>query len=108
MSLLVLWKARTATAATDRINLGTGHKVLVDISNELPNGTSFTIHCKYKDDNLRNHFVDPQQKYGFKFRTNFWGTTLFFCGASWQGRQVEFDIFRASRDDTKRCFYHWG
>ncbi|OWM82908.1 S-protein homolog 29-like [Punica granatum] len=106
MSLLVLWGATITTTATDTTDIGTKHKVLVDISNKLPDQTSFTIHCKSQDDDLGKHDVKAGQKYGFKFRVNWWGTTLFFCGASWQGNYVEFDIYRASRDDEKRCYFH--
>ncbi|PKI64250.1 hypothetical protein CRG98_015360 [Punica granatum] len=58
----------TVTETTDKINFGLGPKVLVDISNKLPNGTSFTFHCKSKNDDLGTHVVEPGQKYGFRFR----------------------------------------
>ncbi|XP_031374191.1 S-protein homolog 27-like [Punica granatum] len=67
---------------------------------------SFTIHCKSKNDDLKTHVVEPGQKYGFRFRVDFFGTTLFFCGAKWHGGHVVFDIYKADRDDMYRCPYH--
>ncbi|PKI31211.1 hypothetical protein CRG98_048399 [Punica granatum] len=70
--------------------------VKVTISNQLPNGAPFTIHCKSRDNDLGTHVIGAGQTYEFSFRINFPGTTLFFCGVGWQGGQVEFDIYRAS------------
>ncbi|PKI36638.1 hypothetical protein CRG98_042964 [Punica granatum] len=77
--------------------------VTVEIFNKLPLGATFTIHCKSKDDDLGTHEVGTGQSYSFHFKVNFWGTTLFFCRASHEGNNVDFEIYRASRDDTDRC-----
>ncbi|PKI26447.1 hypothetical protein CRG98_048864, partial [Punica granatum] len=57
-----------------------------------------------KDDDLGIHTVGAGQSYSFRFRVNIIGSTLFFCGASWQGGQLVFDIYRADRDNPDRCF----
>lgn len=59
-------------------------KTVVQVFNQLY-GTSFTIHCKSKDDDLGTHKVGPKGNYRFEFRANFGGTTLFFCEVSWAG-----------------------
>ncbi|OWM73851.1 S-protein homolog 5-like [Punica granatum] len=84
-------------------NLGT--KVMVEVNNSLPGDASFNIHCKSKDDDLGIHIIGVYQNYKFKFKVNFWATTLFFCGIRWQGGGVTFDIYYAKRD-LNRCPHH--
>lgn len=76
-------------------------KTVVQVFNRL-NGTSFTIHCKSKDNHLGTHKVGPKGNYRFKFRANFVGTTLFFCGVSWARGWTMFDIYSTKRD-INRC-----
>ncbi|OWM79389.1 hypothetical protein CDL15_Pgr003562 [Punica granatum] len=78
-------------------------KVTVDMFNALPNGASFKIHCKSGDDDLGLHVIGPNEKYQLRFKPNFWGTTLFFCGMSWAGGHKVFDIYRYYRDFMDRC-----
>ncbi|PKI64257.1 hypothetical protein CRG98_015367 [Punica granatum] len=77
--------------------------ISVSISNQLPNGAPFTIHCKSKDDDLGTHVIGAGQSYEFSFRINFWETTLFFCGLGKQGGHVDFDIYKVPYrcDDCK-------
>lgn len=92
-------------SATPSWSLFPKHKV--DIFNNLPNGATFTIHCKSKDDDLGTHVIGPGDKSEIRFRANLMETTLFFCGVSWQGGQVVFDIFDAKRDDVwGRCLHY--
>ncbi|PKI35806.1 S-protein homolog 2-like [Punica granatum] len=81
----------------------TSAKLTVEIFNKLPNGMPLTIHCKSKDDDLGTHVLAVGQSFSFKFRVNIFGSTLFFCGASWQGGQLVFDIYDADRDNNVRC-----
>ncbi|XP_031374192.1 S-protein homolog 2-like [Punica granatum] len=71
--------------------------------NKLSNGAPLTIHCKSRDDDLGKHVLGAGQSYSFQFRVNIFGSTLFFCGASWQGGQIKFEIYNTDRDDYGRC-----
>ncbi|PON66087.1 Self-incompatibility protein [Trema orientale] len=77
-------------------------KTTVRIYNKLDNGLQLRVHCKSKDDDLGAHVLANDEFYEWKFRINFSGTTLFFCGLTWTGASGTFDIFKASRD-KKRC-----
>ena len=74
----------------------------VQIFNNLDNQNQLTVHCKSKDDDLGAHVLLNNQYYEFKFRINFGGTTLYFCGLTWVGGTGSYDLFRASRDSL-RC-----
>ncbi|XP_062104464.1 S-protein homolog 24-like [Humulus lupulus] len=78
------------------------YKTTVQIFNNLDNQNQLTVHCKSADDDLGAHVVANNQDYEFKFRINFAGTTLYFCGLTWVGGTGSYDIFRASRDSF-RC-----
>ncbi|KAK4756548.1 hypothetical protein SAY87_006675 [Trapa incisa] len=71
----------------------------VEVVNMLLPGHSFGIHCKSKDDDLGNHIVGPNQRYGFEFRDNFLGTTLFFCGVKTEYGEGVYEIFTHRRDE---------
>ncbi|XP_031374985.1 S-protein homolog 5-like [Punica granatum] len=103
LCLLVLQEAMTKAISTDDTTEAILSEVNVDIANKLPNGATFTIHCKSGNDDLGTHVIGAGKSYGFSFKINVTGSTLFFCGVSWQGGQVEFDIYNTSRDDGKRC-----
>ncbi|XP_031374194.1 S-protein homolog 6-like [Punica granatum] len=81
-------------------------KVRVEVNNVL--SSPVTIHCKSKDNDLGSHVINAHGLYSFGFNVNFIGTTLFFCGVSLQGKRVTFDVYKASRDQS-RCphFCEW-
>ncbi|XP_019245190.1 PREDICTED: uncharacterized protein LOC109225053 [Nicotiana attenuata] len=54
-----------------------GQDVDVILKNELH--VPATVRCKSSDDDLGEHQVWPSNTYKFSFKTNFWGTTLFWC-----------------------------
>ncbi|OWM86195.1 hypothetical protein CDL15_Pgr011019 [Punica granatum] len=101
--LVVSRAATTVAVAANTDIFGLFPKIRVDVFNELPRGATFTIHCKSRDDDLGTHVIQPGQKYEFSFRVNFFKTTLFHCGVSWEGGHVDFALYRASRDDNGRC-----
>ena len=70
----------------------------LNITNGLGAGLDLTIHCKSKDDDLGQHVVPFGGEYTIDFCTNFWRTTVFFCGMSWSSEFHWFDIYDASRD----------
>lgn len=75
---------------------------VVRIYNKLGDGLNLTIHCKSKDDDLGVHVVTDSNCYHWKFRVNFFATTLFFCGLTWSDGSGVFDIYKATRD-LYRC-----
>ncbi|XP_015887503.2 S-protein homolog 3-like [Ziziphus jujuba] len=77
-------------------------KTIVRIYNKLGEGLNLTIHCKSKDDDLGVSTVAYNSYFYWKFRVNFLGTTLFFCGLSWRDASGVFDMYKAKRD-MKRC-----
>lgn len=77
-------------------------KTIVRIYNKLGDGLNLTIHCKSKDDDLGVYTIGYNSYYYWKFRVNFFGRTLFFCGLNWRDAWGVFDIYRANRD-MKRC-----
>ncbi|PKI37812.1 hypothetical protein CRG98_041762 [Punica granatum] len=96
---LVVWPEATGFSFTRR-------KAKVDIFNYLPNGATFQIHCKSKNNDLGVHVIGPGQKYELSFTPNIWGRTLFFCGVSWSGGHFVFDIYRDRRDNMDRCKHY--
>lgn len=82
----------------------------VQVYNNLTGGSSFGIHCKSRDDDLGFQIIGPNQVYQFKFKANFWGSTLFYCGISVPGnRRAIFNLYKDKRDNN-RCprFCRWS
>ncbi|KAL4336618.1 hypothetical protein AHAS_Ahas12G0028200 [Arachis hypogaea] len=77
----------------------------VEVTNLLQNGLSFTIHCKSRDDDLGVHVVESNGQYHWKFHSNYLGTTLFFCGITWNNGSIVYDLYRYNRD-YRRCSTH--
>ncbi|KAL7145205.1 hypothetical protein ABFS83_07G065000 [Erythranthe nasuta] len=70
---------------------------LVKIYNRMPQGTpALTVHCASKDDDFGNRSLSTGQDFNWSFRTNFWGTTLFFCRFWWGRKTIAFDVFDAA------------
>ncbi|KAL7105780.1 hypothetical protein ACP275_07G066800 [Erythranthe tilingii] len=77
----------------------------VKIYNRMPQGTpALTVHCASKDDDLGYRTLYTGQDFNWSFRTNFWGTTLFFCRFWWGRKTIAFDVFNA--DWEKRGYHH--
>ncbi|KAK9288236.1 hypothetical protein L1049_016685 [Liquidambar formosana] len=82
--------------------------VTISVSNLLTEeiwGLNFTIHCKSKEDDIGIHEIPFLKRYEWKFRVNFWGTTLFFCSVKWRDGEGTWDLFEAKRD-MSRCYSH--
>ncbi|KAH0993632.1 hypothetical protein GBA52_005115 [Prunus armeniaca] len=77
----------------------------VRITNLLENNVDLTVHCKSNDNDLGEHTIRPREEYEFDFKTNIFGTTLFFCGFKWSNEFHWFDVFRTARDDCSSCFW---
>ena len=79
----------------------------VAITNSLGNGTELIVHCKQKGEDLGAHTLGANEQYTFSFKTNFFGTNLYFCTFHWPGKCHWFDIFDMSRDHDQCNFCGW-
>lgn len=76
----------------------------INIYNGLPkNYDGLLLHCASRDDDLGNHTLFHNQVESWRFRTNFWGTTHFFCNFWWGRKTQAFLVFNAPWDAIK---YH--
>ena len=84
-------------------------KVHVRLKNTLGPGSSLTIHCQSKDDDLGIHVLSNNNSFEWSFHPNlFYTNTLFFCRIQWQDKVMSFDSYRETRDMNgchKRCFW---
>ncbi|KAF7846978.1 hypothetical protein BT93_L3519 [Corymbia citriodora subsp. variegata] len=71
---------------------------LFQIFNNLPGGVPLTVHCKSKDDDLGFKEIPTNGTWEFRFKGNFWGTTLFFCSFKWSDQFHYYDIYVEKRD----------
>lgn len=78
------------------------HRKHIQVYNYLPNDASFDIHCKSGNNDLGQKHITAQSTYTFSFKPNIDGSTLFYCGVSWTGGRLEFDIYDYQRD-MDRC-----
>lgn len=88
-----------------RVSHGAGtveKRVDLRITNDLGTGENLSHHCKSRDDDLGAHVLAPNQFSEFRFRPNFWGTTLYFCRFWWGRESHWFDIYVQKRD-AGRC-----
>ncbi|KAL7105778.1 hypothetical protein ACP275_07G066600 [Erythranthe tilingii] len=65
--------------------------------------TPVTVHCASGDYDVGNRTLYYRQDFNWQFKTNFWGTTLFFCRFWWGPKTKAFDVFKAKWD---RDEYH--
>lgn len=68
------------------------NKFKVSIINNLQNNT-LDAHCQSKEDDLGLRHLAVHQEFSWKFRSNFWSTTLYFCNLRWVGGHKVFDAF---------------
>ena len=84
-------------------------KVHVRLTNILGPGSSLTIHCQSKDDDLGVHVLSNNNYFEWTFHPNFFNlSTLFFCKIQWQGKEMSYDSYLETRDlfgCHKRCFW---
>ncbi|XP_045797991.1 S-protein homolog 2-like [Trifolium pratense] len=68
-------------------------------------GTSITVHCKSKDDDLGFHTIRFGDLYSFSFHDNAFGGTLFFCSFTWpeDPRRHYLDIYNQREDNCQKC-----
>lgn len=83
-------------------------KVHMAIFNRLGEEYDLTVHCKSADDDLGIHVLKNSASFSFKFKPNWIGTTLFFCGLKWQKGSLSFEAYYFP-EDRRRCkrSCHW-
>ncbi|XVF65053.1 hypothetical protein PTKIN_Ptkin09bG0215500 [Pterospermum kingtungense] len=79
-----------------------------DLPSDLPPGvpSQIYIHCKSRDKDIGEKPLKQHEDYTFDSKMNLFRTTLFFCHASWEGKQMYFEAFKASRDEHRCRKYH--
>lgn len=84
-------------------------KIKVEIRNTLPEMQEVKLHCQSADDDLGVHILPFNGTFAWRFRVNFWVTTLFDCQFIWRGASATYDIYRAKRDSNWRCptYCYW-
>ncbi|XP_015892179.2 S-protein homolog 1 [Ziziphus jujuba] len=69
------------------------YKYNMFIVNGLSSGRDLFIHCQSKDDDLGEHNLTTGSHFTWTFRTNFWGTTRFWCYTRRDNEHAAFDVF---------------
>ncbi|KAK8643590.1 hypothetical protein V6N13_012878 [Hibiscus sabdariffa] len=84
------------------------HKADVLVYNDLGVGMQLMVHCKSRNDDLRVRILGYRNHFEFKFRPQFWGSTLFHCTFKWNGVSHRFDIYEQNRDIRlcNRCLWN--
>ncbi|KAL7124372.1 hypothetical protein ABFS83_14G044000 [Erythranthe nasuta] len=69
----------------------------IHIYNELPtNYASLFVYCASKDDVVANQRLNSGEQVSWSFRSNWIGTTLYFCRFQWGSKRCSFDVFRSN------------
>ncbi|XAR48894.1 hypothetical protein NMG60_11031874, partial [Bertholletia excelsa] len=63
----------------------------VHVINRLP--SQLKIHCRSKDNDLGERALNKDQEFSWKFKTNIFGTTLYWCNFTWGAKFTSFDVF---------------
>ncbi|XP_047336002.1 S-protein homolog 2-like [Impatiens glandulifera] len=75
----------------------------MNITNELHSNVMLKMHCKSEDDDLGDHSIAYGESLYWSFKSKlFIHTTVFTCSMSWDSISGTFDVYRATRDDS-RC-----
>ncbi|ONI26967.1 hypothetical protein PRUPE_1G059100 [Prunus persica] len=77
----------------------------VRLTNSLASYVDMKVHCKSGAHDLGEQIVHPTESYEFSFKTNFLGTTLFFCSFQWGNEFHYFDVYKNGRDECSKCFW---
>ncbi|OVA17451.1 Plant self-incompatibility S1 [Macleaya cordata] len=83
-------------------------KTTVAVRNDISANTILTIHCKSKDDDLGEQKLSYKQYFSWRFRPNYWDTTVFWCNFWWydsNGHLVQggYQVYKSKRDQYE-CF----
>ncbi|CAI0559517.1 unnamed protein product [Linum tenue] len=80
-------------------------KKTVTITNRLPSKALLRVHCRSKNDDLGIRYLRYDESFHFKFRTDIFFRTLFYCSFEWpgSGRKHWYDIYNDWLDHCKHC-----
>lgn len=56
-------------------------------------GELIAVKCASADDDLGWKELDDEESYSFSFRDNIWGTTDFWCDATYKGQKKQFNVY---------------
>ncbi|XP_057773801.1 S-protein homolog 29-like [Salvia miltiorrhiza] len=85
----------------------------VHMINNIVNSTDeLLVSCKSADDDLGEHFLDNGDDWSWKFRVNFFRSTLFFCHLQWGDLRKRFNAFDTDNisyqcEETSTCFWSY-
>ncbi|XP_021897011.1 S-protein homolog 6 [Carica papaya] len=81
-----------------------GMEIDVRVINGFRNNSSLplVIWCSSQDSDLGGRALQEGDDFGWRVRTNFWGTTRYFCTMKWDSKRKSFDAFKAP-EDSHRC-----
>ncbi|KAK7394768.1 hypothetical protein VNO78_15307 [Psophocarpus tetragonolobus] len=86
-----------------------GYKTVVNVTNTLGGGLNLNLHCLSADDDLGAQQLLPRGSAVWRFKVNFFATTLFHCSFQWNQVLHKFVIYDASRDDPVcRDYCQWN
>jgi hypothetical protein len=103
--LLLMWLMLSMTGfniAPAGAQVGVHKPVTVQILNALSNGLELTLDCRSKNDYLGVHKLKHYEDFEFKFRPNFWGSTLYYCRFEWKNNDHTVTVFNY-RDEFNLC-----
>ncbi|GKU98580.1 hypothetical protein SLEP1_g11566 [Rubroshorea leprosula] len=76
----------------------------VRVINGFTNNSSLplVIWCSSLDGDIGGRALQAGDDFGWRLKTNIWGTTHFLCNMKWDARRKRFDAFKVRRDSI-RC-----
>uniref|UniRef100_A0A7N0USF3 S-protein homolog n=1 Tax=Kalanchoe fedtschenkoi TaxID=63787 RepID=A0A7N0USF3_KALFE len=85
------------------------HRTNVKVTNVLGRGTDLAIYCRDKKHDLGKQVVKFGESWEFRFKPDFWGTTLYHCTLQWDYEFKYFNIYVEVRDVPRchrECWWH--
>ncbi|XP_073049452.1 S-protein homolog 24-like [Primulina eburnea] len=81
----------------------------VYVANKLPSGSSLTLHCASKDDELGYHTLAVNENFHWTFCDSFLLNTLFFCHLWWGSKNIAFEAFYSElgKDCGRDAICYW-
>ncbi|KAJ6864662.1 S-protein [Populus alba x Populus x berolinensis] len=110
MKAAILFPTVVAVAVILFISTGSGQVVPVapwyhlHILNGLSHNKILLVHCKSKNNDLGVHNIPVNSEFDWSFRSNAWGTTLFWCYlAPDDHSHADFNAFQDKEKITDSC-----
>ncbi|KAL7604871.1 S-protein homolog 29-like [Lactuca sativa] len=81
------------------ICVSSGKKITVQITNLIRYDNAMVIDCRSSDDDLGQQTLLYGQSMEWRFNPNFSKTTLYYCNAMWEAKQIHFHAYEYMRDN---------